>query len=344
GVGVTDDGEGPPRLDSGGDGRVGWHTGNLTGGPGDCARFVHSTPFHACDLDRALRRAARRPLTTRLPRALAATLLLCAAPASASAQSVPAPTAPAPSATLLTSHDLGVLGFSTLGTVALSSLDARLARVFADSGLHARHPGIRRISKRASVFTETVYMIAGGLIYGIDHAAGGGTTEAVAFHATEAVIGGAVSIQVVRGLLGRARPFVGDTLRQRSRDDQYDFHIAKGFTSYDYRSFPSMHAMASFAVASALAQEMRYRDAPGRRVVTPLLYGFAALPAVSRLYLDEHWASDIALGVVIGVVAGQRAVGFSQAHPDNRMDRRFLRAGIMRTDAGMSFFLAPSLR
>jgi membrane-associated phospholipid phosphatase len=248
----------------------------------------------------------------------------------------------APRATLLTPHDLGVLGLSTLGTVALSSLDSRLGRVFADSALHVDHPAIHRASRRASVFTETVYMITGGLIYGVAHARGGGTTEQVAFHATEAVIGGALSIQVVRGFLGRARPFVDDSsLHVRPGDDQYDFHLFKGFTSYDYRSFPSMHAMASFAVASALAQEMRYRDAPGRRAITPLLYGLAALPGVSRLYLDEHWASDVALGAVIGVLAGQRAVGFSHAHPDNAIDRRFLRAGIMRSGGRTSLLLAP---
>jgi membrane-associated phospholipid phosphatase len=265
-------------------------------------------------------------------------MLLCAAPNVAAAQ----PTADDARATLLTPHDLGVLGLSTLGTIAISALDGRLADRSADSAMHARNPGLDRASKRASVFTETVYMISGGLVYGIAHATGDRTTEAVALHATAAVVGGAMSIQVVRGFLGRARPFVVDSTRARSGDDQYDFRILKGFTSYDYRSFPSMHAMASFAVASALAQEMRYRDAPGRRVVTPILYTVAAFPGVSRLFLNEHWSSDVALGAVIGVLAGQRAVGYSHMHPDNRLDRRFLRAGIMRSNGRMSIVLLPS--
>jgi membrane-associated phospholipid phosphatase len=265
-------------------------------------------------------------------------MLVCAAPNVAAAQ----PTADDSRATLLTPHDLGVLGLASLGTVAITALDARLAEHFADSATHARHPGLDRASKRASVFTETVYMISGGLVYGIAHASGGGTTEAVALHTTAAVMGGALSIQVVRGFLGRARPFVVDSSRALLGNDQYDFQIFKGFTSYDYRSFPSMHAMASFAVASALAQEMRYRDAPGRRVITPVLYTVAAFPGVSRLFLNEHWASDVALGAVIGVLAGQRAVGFSHMHPDNRLDRRFLRAGIMRSNGRLSIVLLPS--
>jgi hypothetical protein len=60
------------------------------------------------------------------------------------------------------------------------------------------------------------------------------------------------------------------------------------------------------------------------------------------MYLNEHWASDIALGVVIGVVAGQRAVGFSHAHPDNRLDHRLLRAGIVRSNGRTSIMLMPS--
>lgn len=265
-------------------------------------------------------------------------MLLCAVPHTAAAQ----PTADDARATLLTPHDLGVLGLASLGTVALSTLDGRLAGRFADSSMHARSPGLDRGSKRASVFTETVYMISGGLVYGIAHVAGDRTTEAVALHATAAVVGGALSIQVVRGFLGRARPFVVDSTHGRLADDQYDFKLFKGFTSYDYRSFPSMHAMASFAVASSLAQEMRYRDARGRRVLTPLLYTVAAFPGVSRLFLNEHWASDVALGAVIGIVAGQRAVGYTHMHPDNRLDGRFLRAGIMSSNGRLSIVLLPS--
>jgi len=263
-------------------------------------------------------------------------MIACVAPSVA-----PAQTASADGATLLTPHDLGVLGLSTLGAIGVSSVDVKLARIFADTGLHNRHPTVGQWSRRASIFTETVYMISGGLVYLVAQHTGDRTTEDVALHTTAAVFGGAMSIQVVRGAIGRARPFVDDTIAEREHVEQYDFHLMRGFRSYDYRSFPSMHAMASFAVASALSQEMRYRDAPHRKIVSPLLYTFATMPAASRLFLNEHWASDIALGVVIGVVAGQRAVGYTHAHPDNRFDHRFLRAGIMRSGGHTSLLLAP---
>src|SRR4051812_30518011 len=149
--------------------------------------------------------------------------MLASAPGVSAAQS----TADGATATLFTRHDLGVLGVASLGTVALSAFDARLADRFADSSFHARRPAVERVSRRASVFTETVFMISGGLVYGLAHATYDRTMEDVALHTTAAVVGGAMSIQVVRGLLGRARPFVVDSEHVRAPFDQYHFHLFK---------------------------------------------------------------------------------------------------------------------
>jgi membrane-associated phospholipid phosphatase len=106
-----------------------------------------------------------------------------------------------------------------------------------------------------------------------------------------------------------------------------------------------MHAMASFAVAAALTQEMRQRDTPHRQLVAPLLYAGAVLPPLARLYLDQHWASDIAMGAFLGVFAGQKVVSYSHDHPDNRVDRALLGArmnvGITSDMRGVSLFASP---
>jgi membrane-associated phospholipid phosphatase len=103
--------------------------------------------------------------------------------------------------------------------------------------------------------------------------------------------------------------------------------------------------MASFAVASALSSEMRRRDTPHRAVIAPALYVGAAMPALARMYLDEHWASDIAMGVFLGVFAGQKVVNYSHDHPDNWVDRKFLKPSLRATfthDArGLSFAITP---
>jgi membrane-associated phospholipid phosphatase len=249
------------------------------------------------------------------------------------------------SAVVITGRDLWLVAGATAGTALVSRFDVAGARTFGDSGFHARHPALTTTAKRASLVTETVLMLTGGTVYGIARRRHDDATADVALHTTESVLAAALFIQVVRGTLGRARPYVIDERGQKKGLDPYDFEPLRGFTSFDYRSFPSMHAMASFAVASALSQEMRVRGTPDRRVISPLLYTAAAAPALARLYLDEHWTSDIVMGVFLGVFAGQKVVAYSHDHPDNRVDRALLRPrmgiGLTRDARGLSFFAGP---
>ena len=188
-------------------------------------------------------------------------------------------------------------------------------------------------------------MLTGGTVYGIARLRRDDGTADVALHATESVASAALFIQVVRGALGRARPYVSDSAAKPRDSDPYDFEPFHGFTSFDYRSFPSMHAMASVAVAAALSTEMRERATPHRAVLSPLLYVGAAMPALARLYLDEHWTSDIALGAFLGAFAGQKVVSYSHEHPDNRIDRKLLgrrmNVGFTSGSRGLSFFASP---
>jgi membrane-associated phospholipid phosphatase len=249
------------------------------------------------------------------------------------------------SGTLITGRDIALFAGATAMSAALSHYDVRIARAFSDSGFHARHPGFTTGAKRASIVTETVLMLSGSGVWAVARLAHDRGTADVAFHMTESVASGAAFIQVVRGTLGRARPYVIDEAGERRDADPYEFQWLRGFSSFNYRSFPSMHAMASFAAASALVQEMRVRRAPGRAEVAPLLYAGAAMPSLARMYLDEHWSSDIALGIFLGIFAGQKAVLYSHEHPGNRIDRTFLkpqvRASIVCGAGGLRFVLAP---
>ena len=251
----------------------------------------------------------------------------------------------APSGVVITGRDLGLIGVATAGTAAISLLDTKVARLVGDSNFHARHPGLNSAARRASIVTETVLMLAGGTVYLVARMRKDDGTADVALHTTESVASAAMAIQIVRGALGRARPYVINEAGETRDADPYDFQPLHGFTSFNYRSFPSMHAMASFAVASALAQEMRRRDSPNRKAVAPLLYAGAAMPALARLYLDEHWTSDIAMGVFLGIFAGQKVVMYSHDHPDNRIDNAFLGRRLGATVSyganGLSFGLSP---
>lgn len=246
---------------------------------------------------------------------------------------------------LITHRDIAVLGAATAGSALLSFYDVRIARSFGDTLLHARHGGYTSAAKRASIVTETVLMGTGGVVYFVANRDRKEATADVALHSTMSVLSAATFIQVVRGIAGRARPYVVDDAGRTHDSDPYDFSPLHGFTSFNYRSFPSMHAMASFAVASALSQEMRFRHTPNRELLSPALYVGATMPALARLYLDEHWASDIALGVFLGVLSGQKVVQYTHSHPNNLLDRKFLGSRATATVSigadGVSFGVAP---
>jgi membrane-associated phospholipid phosphatase len=246
---------------------------------------------------------------------------------------------------VISGRDLLLTAGATAGALGLSHFDRRIARMFSDSGFHARHSGFSTGAKRGSIVTETVLMATGGVVYGVGRIRRDGGAADVGLHTTESIASAAMFIQVVRGVLGRARPYVVEDNGQKHDAEPYDFQLLHGFTSFNYRSFPSMHAMASFAAASALTEEMRVRHTRDRQVIGPMLFVGAAMPALARMYLDEHWASDIAMGVFLGVLSGQKVVLYSHAHPGNPIDRRFLRRAVqasVRLDGhGASFSLLP---
>lgn len=60
-------------------------------------------------------------------------------------------------------------------------------------------------------------------------------------------------------------------------------------------SFPSGHSATAFATATVIANQ--YGNSKG---AVNIAYGLAALTAFSRVYDNEHWASDVIVGSAIG--------------------------------------------
>jgi membrane-associated phospholipid phosphatase len=91
--------------------------------------------------------------------------------------------------------------------------------------------------------------------------------------------------EVVKWIVGRGRPFVGG-------DNAFNFVHFAGTEAY--ASFPSAHAITSFALAFAVSAIW-----PQARI--PMIV-YAALIAGSRLVLLAHHPSDVVAGALIGVV------------------------------------------
>jgi membrane-associated phospholipid phosphatase len=164
---------------------------------------------------------------------------------------------------------------------------------------------------------ETPLTIAAVAAYGIGRLAHNETLADIGLHTAEAVVLSVGMAEVVRTTLGRYRP-------RESPDDPFRFKFGAGFTQFGARSYPSVHADAAFAVASVLAGELRMRAPTTARYTTPLLYTAALVPGITRMYLNQHWASDIVAGSLMGVVLGSRVVTYAHSHQRNKLDRVLL--------------------
>lgn len=106
-----------------------------------------------------------------------------------------------------------------------------------------------------------------------------------------AVLVPAVIGEVLKWVVGRGRPFVGDNV--------FNFRHFGG--SEAFASFPSGHANTAFALAFAVSALW-----PQAR---PLMLVYAIAIALSRLVLLAHHPSDVVAGAMVGVI-GAMAVRY----------------------------------
>jgi membrane-associated phospholipid phosphatase len=102
-------------------------------------------------------------------------------------------------------------------------------------------------------------------------------------------------------------------------------------------SFPSGHTAASFAAAAVITDETSSWDSSTARIVAPIAYSSATLVALSRLYENVHWASDLPIGAAIGVLSGKAVVLWEQRHPSNWLERHLVGVTVAPAAHGMRF-------
>lgn len=219
--------------------------------------------------------------------------------------------------------DLLWVGGFAIASYGVSRFDPRIAQYFQRPAAQD-DAGKRNFAENFTKLQETSLTLAGIATYGIGKLSKSRTVADIGLHITEAVVAASATSQIIRGPLGRARPEVTNF------EDQYDFRPFAGFTQFKFRAYPSIHTSSSFAAATVLTLETARRNPRATWVVAPLTYLVAATPAYSRMYLGQHWASDIFMGAFFGIFYGARVVDYSHDHPDNRFDRFFL--GRLPTD------------
>lgn len=208
-----------------------------------------------------------------------------------------------------------------LGAAAVMPLDRHIA-------VESQRQSLQ--SKGALSHTLTTFRVLGepgsialaGAAYVYGRAADSPRSAELGLRTIESIGAAGITTVLLKGIAGRARPYVvSDT-------NPHDYNAGRGFHNDKYTSFPSGHVTTAFAAASTASQEISYLWPNASRLWTPVLFTSASLVGVARIYEDKHWASDVIAGAAVGTIVSRVVVRYARAHPHNVIDRLLLPIGV----------------
>ena len=267
-------------------------------------------------------------MTSRTWRSYASVLLLsCLFSVSALAQRAASATDTL-RAPLFESRDVFAMGALAGVVVLAAQADRSVERAFVRPNLQ-NNSSLRDLSNASGFLGDpgTVILSAGLYFAGLGtHSRG---LAALGMHTGESVVLGGVIAELVKGEVGRARPSI-------SPADARVFKAGKGFSSDDYGSFPSAETTAAFAAATALSRGFGRAWPTHARLMTGVAYTGATLVAGSRLYRNQHWASDVVAGAGLGTFSAIFVDRFNRRYPNNIFERVFLPSAVTRYRGGLA--------
>ncbi|HVF40859.1 MAG TPA: phosphatase PAP2 family protein [Gemmatimonadaceae bacterium] len=227
---------------------------------------------------------------------------------------------------LFTAKDAAMLGGFTLATAAIAPVDKYLTVQLRQPARQANRL-LNRSATGFRIFGHPGTLIIGTSLYVVGRIDGQRRVQDLGLHSVEALLLSAAVTGSIKSLAGRARPYVDST-------NSTSFSLGRGFKSDDYRSFPSGHTALAFAFASVVSSETVRWWPQSRWLVGSVMYGGATLSGLSRIYDNQHWASDVVMGAAIGTLTGLKVYRYQHSHPDNKLDKTLLRAGIEISNNG----------
>jgi membrane-associated phospholipid phosphatase len=230
-------------------------------------------------------------------------------------------------APFFTLKDAVLAGGFVGATVLMFPLDKRAAHALLDSTTQANR-FLKHTTTDVEVITSPGAYLIGGALYVVGRLGKWDRVADLGWHGTEAILFSQGVTTLLKGAVGRGRPFLSNGT------DPGDYHPGKGFAGGGWSSFPSGHTSTAFAAAAAVTNETSRWWPRSVWIVGPLMYGGATAVGLSRMYHNRHWGSDVLLGAAIGTFSGRKMVQYAHGHPDNRLDRIMMSTRIVPDGRG----------
>lgn len=126
-------------------------------------------------------------------------------------------------------------------------------------------------------------------------------TKTTVYLATQAYVTAGAIETVLKYLTSRQRPsYIDPSTGKNSPTFHGPFYK---FPNSSFVSFPSGHTTVAFAAATVFAME--YKNS---QFVPIIAYSAATLIGLSRIIENQHWASDVLVGAVLGYLSGRQVV------------------------------------
>jgi membrane-associated phospholipid phosphatase len=106
---------------------------------------------------------------------------------------------------------------------------------------------------------------------------------------------------IISGTFTQVIKFTGHRHRPGSEDSSHRWD-GPGL-SFSNLSFPSGHSQTTFSIATVIAFEYNEYG-----FIPPLAYGIATLSALSRVYDNDHWTSDVFFGSALGYFTAKEII------------------------------------
>ncbi|MGH7654136.1 MAG: phosphatase PAP2 family protein [Gemmatimonadaceae bacterium] len=210
-------------------------------------------------------------------------------------------------------HSVPTIALSfAVGASIAAAFDGGWQRTISGPGPQSSTP-LRDAARLGNTWGSPGAIVAAGALWLGARVLHDSTRAKLGGRALEALALSGIITGGVKGIAGRARPYADPGHPE-------DWALARGIRNGSYQSFPSGHATAAFAVASAITAELQRDRSPIARWAGPALYTLAAVTAFGRTYYNKHWLSDVVAGAGVGTVSGLIVVRWHADHPRSWID------------------------